>query len=428
MNFKKLAALLFILTALTTSNALACSMYKLTAQGKTMLGSNYDAYFTTAKIWFENAARPGECGAVFTGGNPEGPNGNRPQSGMNACGIAFTGAAVQDPIMAPDPNKKQIDSRAQYLKDILHQCTTLQAVHDHIAQYDRSTFPGTVFLYTDQAGDYLIVEPDKMTMGHDPKLVLSNFCPSTTSLDDARKLERYRNGLDFRHGQIDPSLDFCTGLSDTMSVCRARIGDGTLLTTIWDLQAGIVSLYFYHDFQHLVQFDLKAELAKGDHTLDIPGLFPANAEYETLLAYNTPQNSPRIRLFLLFCAGLFLFSGCYFGLRFLRGKVTGKYARLQWLLFPLGLILTYYMFVLATNLYIFYFQAPFRDPSSMVQNIAAYIPFLLLALILPLAWANVKILRDTAWPAFSKMLFALNNMTYWVLMGWFVYWGLLGIF
>ena len=426
MNFKKLAVLLVILTALTTSNLLACSMYKLTAQGKTMLGSNYDAYFTTAKIWFENAAQPGECGAVFTGGNPEGPNGNRPQSGMNTCGIAFTGAAVQDPTLAPDPHKKPIPSLAQYLKDILHQCKTLQEVQDHIAQYDRSKFPGTVFLYTDPAGEYLIVEPDKMTMGHDPKLVLANFCPSTTSLEDGRKLERYRNGLDFRHGQIDPSLSFCTALSDTMAVCRARIGDGTLLTTIWDLQAGMVSLYFYHDFQHLVQFDLQAELAKGDHTLDIPSLFPPNAEYARLLAYKTPQNNPSIRLFLLFCAGLFTSSAIFFLWSFMRHRATRKYASLQLALFPLGLMLTYYMYVLATNIFIFYFDAPYQDHPFSVQNIAAYIPFLLLIMIVPFAWMNLKIIREKSWPFFSKALLSLNNVTYWALMGWFVYWGLLG--
>ncbi len=425
MNFKRLAVLIALIVALTTCNALACSMYKLTAHGKTMLGSNYDAYFTTAKIWFENPRRPGECGAVFTGGNPEGPNGNRPQSGMNTCGIAFTGAAVQDPTMAPDPRKKQIPSLAQYLKDILHQCKTLQEVHDHIAQYDRSKFPGTVFLYTDQAGDYLIVEPDTMTMGHDTKLVLSNFCPSTTSLADARKLERYRNGLDFRHGQIDPSLSFCTALSDTMAVCRARIGDGTLLTTIWDAQAGKVYLYFYHDFEHLVQFDLQTELAKGDHSLDIPALFPPNAEYAQLIAYQIPQNSPRIRIFLLLCAALFLFSGCYFLIQFFRGKAGNQYARLQWMLFPLGLVLTYYMYVLETNMYVFYFPAPFQDHPFSIQNIAAYIPFLMLVLIVPMAWIGVKIARDAAWPTFSKGLFWMNNLTYWVLIGFFGYWGLL---
>jgi hypothetical protein len=186
-------------------------------------------------------------------------------------------------------------------------------------------------------------------------------------------------------------------------------------------------LYFYHDFEHLVQFDLDAELAKGDHTFDVPSLFPPNAEYAQLLAYKTPQNTPALRLFLLFCAGLFFFSGFFFLWGFWRHRSTRKYARVLLALFPLGLALTYYMYVLATNLYIFYFSAPYQDHPFSIQNIAAYIPFLLLILVIPLAMLNLKIIREKAWPFFSQGLFALNNLTYWALMAFFLYWGLLGI-
>lgn len=34
------------------------------------------------------------------------------------------------------------------------------------------------------------------------------------------------------------------------------------------------------------------ELAKGDHTLGIPDLFPQNSEFERLAAYKTPFNTP----------------------------------------------------------------------------------------------------------------------------------------
>jgi len=37
----------------------------------------------------------------------------------------------------------------------------------------------------------------------------------------------------------------------------------------------------------MVQFNLKDELAKGDHILEIPALFPANAEFEKLSNYQS---------------------------------------------------------------------------------------------------------------------------------------------
>ena len=67
----------------------------------------------------------------------------------------------------------------------------------------------------------------------------------------------------------------------------------------------ITYLYFYHDYKNLVQFNLKDELAKGDHILEIPKLFPPNAEFEELRNYTTPFNTPSLRVSLVFAGGLF---------------------------------------------------------------------------------------------------------------------------
>ncbi len=141
---------------------------------------------------------------------------------------------------------------------------------------------------------YLVLEADTLLIGNDQKYVLANFCPSQTPDLNSIKLERYRNGVEFLKNKIDTSINFCKTLSDTMSVCREKIRDGTLYTSIYDLNEGIIYLYFYHDFKHEVKFDIKAELAKGDHFLDIPSLFPTNNEYEKFKNYKTPQNSTAI--------------------------------------------------------------------------------------------------------------------------------------
>jgi hypothetical protein len=77
-----------------------------------------------------------------------------------------------------------------------------------------------------------------------------------------------------------------------MHVCRKRNGDGTLLTAIWDLKNGTTNLFFYHDYNNSVQFNLKTELLKGDHIIEIPSLFPVNTEFErfaTLYLYRSPE-------------------------------------------------------------------------------------------------------------------------------------------
>ncbi len=427
-----LKSLTTFLLLLLADQANSCSLYKITVNGKTMLGSNYDAYYLNTRIWFENGTKPGDYGVVFTGGRLDEENKIAPQSGMNEFGLAFTQAAVPEQELTTFSNKKQITNRTTYLSDILHKCKNIEEVQAYINQYNHSTV-SAVFLYTDKSGKYLIVEPDTMIIGNDPNYVLSNFCPSKTADLNLVKWARYRNGVAFLKNKIDTTIEFCTALSDTMHVCRKKIGDGTLLTSIWDINAGITYLYFYHDYKHLIQFNLKDELAKGDHALEIPTLFPPNAEYEKLINFKIPQNSSAIQLFFMFCAGLFLFSSLFFLITFFRNRkskagIKTPFNKIKLLLSLLSVILLYYVFVLATNDGIFYFPAPYKDYKPSLLNIAAYIPFLMLLLIIPLLRINLKVFKENVWRNFSKWLFAVNNLSYLVLIILFAYWGLFNVF
>ncbi len=173
-------------------------MYKITADGKTMVGCNHDAWLTTPKIWFENAKQQNEYGTVFTGSREVTPNRTTPQSGMNTVGLAFSRLTSYYPTQNnPFNGRLKIANEADYLSTILHKCVTVKDVKKYIEQYDHSFFLNDVFVYIDTLGDYLIVEPYKLIEGNDPNYVLSNFCPSITDNEQARKLERYRNGEDY---------------------------------------------------------------------------------------------------------------------------------------------------------------------------------------------------------------------------------------
>jgi len=88
-----------------------------------MLGSNYDAWFIEPRIGFETDG----YGAVFTGVNKFNGIEFYPQSGMNEFGLAFTVLAMATPENGQVKlGKKRIDSRANYLKNILHSCKTVE--------------------------------------------------------------------------------------------------------------------------------------------------------------------------------------------------------------------------------------------------------------------------------------------------------------
>ena len=117
-------------------------MYKVTVGDKTMVGCNEDAWRLTSRIWYENGAGSGQYGACFTGSRFDGSNGFAPQSGMNEQGLAFSRLASHTPTgSAPElENKKSITNPTLYLKDILHNCKTVEEVQVYIAQYDHRFF------------------------------------------------------------------------------------------------------------------------------------------------------------------------------------------------------------------------------------------------------------------------------------------------
>lgn len=430
ISFKSISVFLVILLLLCTQdNAYSCSMYKITKKGKTMVGSNYDAYYLTSRIWFENAKHTNNYGAAFIGGRFDGNNGMLPQSGLNDVGLSFSRLVAPTPKnnISTIKSKKAITNASGYLKEILHTCKTVDEVKAFIDQFDHSYFNEEVALYIDQTGKYLIVEPYSTTIGNDAKYVLANFCPSETE-PGTIKQERYLKGVHFIKYKMETDIDFCTALSDTMHVCREKIGDGTLLTMIRDLNEGNIYLYFYHDFKNQLKFNINEELAKGDHFFEIPKLFPKNAEYEKLINFKTPHTSKTIQIFMMFSFGLFFFSSLFYFVSYFRKRKTEDYSYTKLVLFLIGIILVYYVSVLLRTETIFYFPAPYKDYHLSLLTFAAYIPFLILLLIIPFIGINYKLFKKNVWSSFSRWLFVINNMTYISMISLFIYWGLYDVF
>jgi hypothetical protein len=427
MKFFRLIVLT-IITFTAVQNSFACSGYKITKGNKTILGSNEDAWRLTPHIWFEKKTVNSNFGAAFTGSRYDGANGYAPQSGMNEMGLAFERLASYHPTQERFTNRKKISNPTQYLKNILHTCKSVEEVKEFISKYDRSYFIEDVFIYVEKSGKYLIVEPYTLTIGNEPTYVISNFCPSITPKKNANKLDRYRNGVAFLKNGIDTSLEFCTALSDTMHVCRKKIGDGTLLSSIWDLNNGTVNLYFYHNYKKTVQFNLNEELKQGDHSIAIDTLFPPNPEFEKLRNFKTPKDSIVIGAFIVAAAGFFLLTSIFFLIQYFRRKERKKYAYIQLALFPLGLILFYYMFVLSGSVNVFYFPAPYKDPTNVLKSLTSYIPLLLLLQIVPFSLINYRLFKEHSWSVFAKWIFTLNNLIYIILIGLFSYWRFYDIF
>ena len=428
MKIKKAHLILFIFLLITLfmNQVKSCSMYKITVDGKTVVGCNHDTWLTTPKIWFENAKQPNEYGAAFTGARQVGENRTAPQSGMNEKGLAFSRMAAHYTGQKNQfHDRLKIGDEVDYLTGILHHCATVKEVKQYIEAYDHSVFINDVFIYIDSSGSYLIAEPYKLTVGNESNYVLSNFCPSITDHVQARQLMRYRNGEDFlKRNNVTASLAYYSALSDTMHVCRKRNGDGTLLTSIWDTKDGAVNLYFYHNYDSTVRFNLSEELAKGDHTINIQGLFPGNSEFERLMSFKTPFNTPVLRILLVAIAGLLFLINLILIVAAIKAKRTGITFKNTLLISAVNIFLVGYLFVLATNESIYYFDAPYKHYNSDLISASSYIPFLLLAVIIPVSLFTMKRLKSIHMKGWIKTTLVSNNFIYLLLILSFGYWGL----
>jgi tetratricopeptide (TPR) repeat protein len=277
--------ILLILFAFLFFNAdIACTVYKITMNGKTFMGNNEDYWNPHTRIWFEKG-KNGNYGSSYVGFND-----GYPQGGINEKGLAFDGFAVPSREIKNNLNKLTYDTTI--LRKVMQNCQNTDEVYTFLSKYDLSPLYAGMLLFVDQSGKYLVVEGDTMIKGNDDKYLLSNFCPSKTKDVNDVNIPMYQSGRKLMAGHVDTSLDFLKTLSDTLHQSWPGNIGGTLYTTIYDLNERTIHLYFYHDYTKSVTFKLADELNKKEDrvVVNIPKLFPNNTEgQDQLKRYNLTQ-------------------------------------------------------------------------------------------------------------------------------------------
>jgi tetratricopeptide (TPR) repeat protein len=278
---KKIAYIVFAL--LLFRAGFACTVYKITMNGKTFMGNNEDYWNANTRIWFEKGNN-GNYGCLYVGYAHLYPEG-----GINEKGLAFDGFSVPHRDIKKNPNKLTYDTST--LRKVMRTCQNTDEVYDFFCKYDLSPLHSGMILFVDKSGKYLVVEGDTMIKGNDEKYLLSNFCPSRTSDLNAVKIPMYQSGRKLMAGHVDTSLTFLKTLSDTLHQSWPNNIGGTLYTTIYDLNERTIHLYFYHDYTKSVTFKLDDELKKADRVVvNIPKLFPDNVNGQNQLKrYNLTQ-------------------------------------------------------------------------------------------------------------------------------------------
>lgn len=270
----------------STIKVSACSMFKVTIDGKTVVGNNEDYWNPNTRIWFEKGEST-KYGAMYVGFDNF-----FPQGGVNEAGLVFDGFAMEYLAVTDTTGKKPVESQDEifsFSKNILQTCSNVAEVKELLLKYNLAWVESALLFFVDKSGDYLIVEGDSLILGNDPSYIQSNFYPSCVKESKDVKIDFYQNGKKFlEENKADTSLSYCR---DMMNAMHQDWGiGGTLYSTIYDLDAGLIYLYYHSDFETVVKFDLKAELEKGNHSMNIPELFPTNTEAQNQLAQYNATN------------------------------------------------------------------------------------------------------------------------------------------
>lgn len=419
MFLRSIVVLALLLSAHSSDG---CTFFKVTVNGHTMVGNNEDAWSIDPRIWFENGKK-GEYGAVYLG-----QNNSTPQGGMNEAGLMFDG--LRSPVksfahVAGKPPMRFDDLARRALRS----CATINEAAELISTFDFSQLNGAYLIFVDRSGEYLVVEADTLFTGNDATYAVTNFCLSTCTDFDSIPSERYQRGRALLAAGADTSLAYCTSVVNGMHACRKKLGEGTLYSTILDPQRGLVHLYFYHDYSVRRTYDMKDELAKGDHSLDMIALFPPNAEFARLVAYRTPFHDKMLWGFLLFTAFVALLFGAYAGIAlllrviaFLRGKLNGRPILPLIIGVLTGPCILFLIPILLLSRGVFYFGL--GDATDPIHPALRYLPMMLVALTIVALIISFRAWRYQNTNDFTRWVVSIHAATLVGLVGCLFYWDL----
>ncbi len=261
MRIKKVIAILIVFQiSILFENAFACSLIKITVNGKTFIGNNEDFSNPDTRIWFESG------NGRYYGVAYVGYDNLFPEGAINEAGLVCDGFAVADKPILNTTDKLSI-FQLDLKRKIMKECATVDEVLELIKKYNIYFWSHAVWVFIDKSGKYLVIDGDIQTIGNEDYFIQTNFRQSEITDKNLIDCWRFKKADSMLKVRLDTSVEYCTSIMDSIS------GSGTQYTTVYDPEHCVIYLYYFHNYQNVIKFDLKSELAKGARVLSIPDLF-----------------------------------------------------------------------------------------------------------------------------------------------------------
>jgi hypothetical protein len=129
-------------------------------------------------------------------------------------------------------------------------------------------------MFVDKSGAAVAIEIDAIVRKSGPWFVQTNFRQSTTP-ESAISCPRFQTAARMLKGMAG-----CASIEGLRKVLAGTSQEGefpTLYSNLYELDKGVMHLYYFRDFEHPKTIRLADELKLGPHTIEMASLFPDNA-------------------------------------------------------------------------------------------------------------------------------------------------------
>lgn len=268
---KKLFLMVILVKVAFGCTSSHCCTAFFASDGDTVLvGNNEDFASIPTKVWIFPQEK-GKLGRIYFGFK-EIPN--IPMGGMNEGGLFF------DSFSTPPLEVKFSKNKEKYngflMMKILEECNTVEKALKMFSKYNLEYMRSHQTFIVDKTGDWAIVEGDEILRNKSKYQVVTNFYHSQVQ-DGTLTCERYKIAVKMLGQCSKVSIDCIRRtLSATHLEWQPYRNEvlNTVYSNIYDLKNGLIYLYHFHDYANEVIINLKEELKMGQHSYDIPSLFP----------------------------------------------------------------------------------------------------------------------------------------------------------
>lgn len=271
---KSLVAFLIIISSSLYSQKL-CSILCLVEENSVYIGSNMDAPNPNSKMWIVPATE-GQYARVCFGFDKEF---KIAENGINEHGLFIDVNSVDKTNWKPDPEKPNWEEwEGWYVTGvpdgILAKCKNVDEAVEIFKKYNLLTFAKVKYFMTDATGKSVVIEWAKEGMKILPRSkkyqISTNFI---TSNYNPENYPCYRYNLAQKMLAVIEGITPLKKLRKVLSSIAMEYNSPTQFSIIADIVNLKLTVYYFHNFEETLEFEIKDLLNEGEKKYVLADLF-----------------------------------------------------------------------------------------------------------------------------------------------------------